>query len=352
MALFLPLFLFFLETIYKETFVTSHKIFHHTFIPNTIYEENFGEKKYTVCSDKNGFKIKCGSNNDYKKFDIAFIGDSMTEGKSTFEESFVGLIANEFPDLKIVNLGVQSYSPTIYLSKIRYYLKEGITFKRLIVYIDIGDIQDEAFYFTENGKVMYGSKRLNIIENVLETIRKKNVSLLIKQKFNKLFPETYKGLWVLKNLIIYQQRNEPRTEKNLVEDINHPRSAWTYNNKISVAYGKMGVEGAIKKTISQMDKLFKLTKQNGIKLSVAVYPWPAQILFYVENSRQVKIWKKFCENKCEFFINSFPSFFNISKEIGKQETVDQFFIKKDMHFNLAGNEILYLDFIKTFNKGY
>ena len=173
----------------------------------------------------------------------------------------------------------------------------------------------------------------------------------MKQKFKIFFPQTYKGLWVLKNLIIYQQKNEPMpmTTKH---DINVPRSAWTYNNKISVGYGELGVEGAIKKTISQMNELYKLTEQNGIKLSVAVYPWPAQILFDVENSRQVKIWKKFCENKCEFFINSFPSFFNISKEIGKQETVDQFFIKKDMHFNLAGNEILYLDFIKTFNKGY
>ena len=68
------------------------------------------------------------------------------------------------------------------------------------------------------------------------------------------------------------------------------------------------------------------------------------------DSKQVQIWKKFCENKCEFFINSFPSFFNISKEIGKQKTIDQFIIKGDIHYNLAGNEILYLDFVKIFKK--
>ena len=199
-------------------------------------------------------------------------------------------------------------------------------------------------------RCLYNNKRCRInVHCKGGTMRKKNVLLLMKRKLKKFFPLTYKGLWVFKNLIIHQQKNEPRKKHQTIER-NVSRSAWTYNSKISVGYGELGIEGAIKKSISLMEELYELTKQNNIKLSVAVYPWPAQILFDVENSRQVKIWKKFCENKCEFFINSFPSFFNISKEIGKQETVDQFFIKKDMHFNLAGNEILYLDFVKIFKK--
>ena len=98
-----------------------------------------------------------------------------------------------------------------------------------------------------------------------------------------------------------------------------------------------------------MQELHKLTEQYGIKLSVAVYPWPGQVLFDVENSKQVKIWKKFCENRCEYFINSFPSIFNLSKKIGKQKTIDKLYIKHDVHYNYAGNKLLYLDFLKVFN---
>ena len=50
------------------------------------------------------------------------------------------------------------------------------------------------------------------------------------------------------------------------------------------------------------------------------------------------------------FINSFPSFFNLSKKIGKQGTIDKLFIKGDIHYNYAGNEVLYLDFLKVFKK--
>ena len=63
------------------------------------------------------------------------------------------MIANKLPDLKIANLAVSSYSPSIYLTKVRYFLEKGITFKRLIVYLDISDIQDEVIYLIENGKV-------------------------------------------------------------------------------------------------------------------------------------------------------------------------------------------------------
>ena len=99
-----------------------------------------------------------------------------------------------------------------------------------------------------------------------------------------------------------------------------------------------------------MQELYKLTQQHGIKLSVAIYPLPQQVLFDVENSKQVQIWKKFCENRCEYFINSFQSFFNLRKEIGKQKTVDKMYIKHDVHYNYLGNEVLYLDFLKVFKK--
>ena len=46
------------------------------------------------------------------KFDIAFIGDSFTEGVSLeYKNTFVGQISNYLSNYKIANLGVVSYSP-------------------------------------------------------------------------------------------------------------------------------------------------------------------------------------------------------------------------------------------------
>ena len=79
-----------------------------------------------------------------KEFDIAFIGDSFTEGVGVdYEDTFVGRIENKFDNLKIANLGVVSYSPSIYFTKLRYLLENGYKFKRVIIYFDISDIYDD-----------------------------------------------------------------------------------------------------------------------------------------------------------------------------------------------------------------
>ena len=66
-------FLFFVEYFFKlKKLRIPHKIFHHTLAPNKIFYDHWGEYKHKICTDKNGFKIKCGSNS-HKDFDIAFI---------------------------------------------------------------------------------------------------------------------------------------------------------------------------------------------------------------------------------------------------------------------------------------
>ena len=193
--------IFFIEYFFKNKQRIPHKIFHHTFAPNQAFKDHWGHE-FKICTDDNGFRIKCDGNS-YKNFDIAFIGDSFTEGVGVnFEESFVGKIANKFPDLKIANLGVVSYSPSMYLTKVRYYLEKGITFKRLIVYVDISDIQDDALYSIENGKV----KKIAYLDEKRNIASSLPLSRRIRNKLNLHFPITYKGLWILKNLILYQKQ--------------------------------------------------------------------------------------------------------------------------------------------------
>ena len=69
----------------------------------------------------------------------ALRADSFTEGTPIeYEDSFVGLF-EEKTGYKTANLGIVSYSPKIYLSKINFLLKEGFKFDHVVVFIDNRD---------------------------------------------------------------------------------------------------------------------------------------------------------------------------------------------------------------------
>ena len=91
-------------------------------MPNVNYKNNTGfEGKFIICTNNHGFRDSCNKKNVSKNFDIGFMGDSFVEGYSVnFEESFVGIFTENRKNLKIANLGVSSYSPKIFYSKLNF----------------------------------------------------------------------------------------------------------------------------------------------------------------------------------------------------------------------------------------
>ena len=118
---------------YERLIRIDHKFYHHTLKANVKYDKTPSfEKYYTLCTDNHGFKYKCGFKRN-KEFEIAFLGDSFVEGVSlNYEKTFVGIFENK-KKLSVANLGVTSYAPNIYLSKVKYLLDNGFNFKHLIV---------------------------------------------------------------------------------------------------------------------------------------------------------------------------------------------------------------------------
>jgi hypothetical protein len=69
-------------------------------------------------------------------------------------------------------------------------------------------------------------------------------------------------------------------------------------------YGMVGLE----KSKEHLSSLASLLKNHGIKLTLAVYPWPDQIINHDLHSRHVAFWKAWAiENKVDF-LNYFPDF--------------------------------------------
>ena len=65
-----------------------------------------------------------------------------------YEKTFVGIF--EAKNISVANLGVTSYAPNIYLSKVKYLLDNNYKFKHLIVFIDISDVFDDNTVYKLN----------------------------------------------------------------------------------------------------------------------------------------------------------------------------------------------------------
>ena len=105
----------------------------------------------------------------------------------------------------------------------------------------------------------------------------------------------------------------------------------------------MGVEGGIAKALAQMDKLHIVLSEKNIPLSVGVYPWPQQLLYDKEDSRQVAVWRDWCENKCRRFFNHFSALVAYKRE--HPNFLRDLFIWGDIHYNSFGNELIARDLV-------
>ena len=316
----------------EERYRVIDETFHHSLLPNYDGLGVWGGRQYRICTNTLGFKDTCDkSRQTINHADIAFIGDSFTEGIGlSFEDTFVGQISLARPDLKIINMGVSSYSPSIFLAKVKWYVNQGLKFKELIAYIDISDIQDEGvLYIYEDG-----------------VVRDKYTTDLIysaKIKLKKNFRLTYFMLKIIRSMILKRS--------NLSLDIINysTRGEWTYV-RYPNGYGEEGVDVAINKTINIMNELYMFLNERGIKLSIGIYPWPNQLRHDVANSKQVIIWKDFCKNRCVNFYNSFDTFFSLKEKIKGDAFYETYFFQNDVHFNNRNStSVIAKDFLKSYN---
>ena len=328
----------------------AHLVYHHELKKNlnkfTWYNNVF---KHQICTDIYGFKTSCKENKrDMKKSDFAFIGDSFTEGLGlNYEDTFVGMFANRRKDQKIVNLGVESYSPKIYYKKIQYLINDGFVFKNLIIFFDISDILNENFYtidehgnISTRGKLDNNSKIYSDYKFLFRMKKLLKENFVISYFLYRQFKIKIKNL-NHKNL---QNSYEIFNDKHLI----HARS--TFENKYSNR-DKRWIEFGKKESLKYIDEIYKLGKKNNFTISLAVYPWPSQILYDNDTARKTlgQFWRDYCDNKCKYFINYLEVFHDLKKERSSENIVKDYYFKSDVHFNQKGNHLIFLGLDKIIN---
>ena len=198
----------------------------------------------------------------------------------------------------------------------------------LIVFIDISDIQDELVY--ENfipHKPELKSFCSTLAENILTFVKENSFILSISTKKsagNSNNPDN-------KHAIPGRPSTEPAVNGfSSDKDYQKERPRWTFDDEVYRKWGKRGIGLAIQ----NMQKLYDLCNRNGIKLTIAVYPWPDQIRQNDLECKQVLIWKDFAQLHQIRFIDFFPDF------IAAQDTsvIKKYFIEGDVHWNEQGHK--------------
>lgn len=337
------------DPIYHKKQRVRHDFFHHTLAPNIDYKKTgWGPKIYRLCTDEWGLKYKCNtkSKNTYK---LAIIGDSFVEGIGIpYEETFAGIInLKTIPE--IANLGVSSYSPKIYYSKLKYFIEKGFKFNHVIIFVDVSDLIDDmnSYVLLRDGKVR--DKKWN-----------KKVEWYINAKFPVLdqliFKFTKNNRYRATDTILTPLKIFISNENLKIEDIKkiydkkmNLRAMWTYTNETKIKGYDYGIDQGIEEQIRTMDMIYDYLADKKIKLSIAVYPWPQTILYDVPYNKHVKIWEEFCKRRCVNFINHYPLFMNINDSDEKKiEIIKKYYQLGDIHFNAEGNKLIAEDFLKKF----
>lgn len=329
-------------------------IYTHTLSPNFDGYDAWGSTPFRIFTNSLGFRDGLARHvpliADRKR--IVFMGDSFTESLGVpYEQSFVGRFAQAFPELDVLNAAVSTYAPSVYYEKLKHYLEAGLRFDEVVVYVDIADIQDEAILYKYDDR---GVLELGIFDESAEKcapIARPPVPASPRGWLDKTF---YIADFLSQST--YSRKLAAAIERASLEELaksgsvysrDWGRASWTYNEN-AACYGRLGVEGAIDKAKRQMDRLYELLSSYGAALSVGVYPWPQQLLYDNENSKQVRIWREWCQRKCERFFDHFPAFFRYKEN--EPDVVRKLYFWGDMHFNALGNRILADDLIEKYRQ--
>ncbi|MCF8352027.1 MAG: hypothetical protein K9H15_12725 [Bacteroidales bacterium] len=327
-----------------NAFRAPHFYYHHTLLPNQKIQTTWdAEHYYTFITNSMGFrdseKRKVPLTSDNKR--ILLIGDSHTEGVGVeFEDSFAGIMRDSLKqqNVELLNAAAVSYSPRLYYLKVKYLIEEGgMDFDKLIVCIDISDIQNELAYENfEPGHPTFIKQfafKLNKFFNnnsfVYHSIRK-----LLKQREIDDFYKKAERTDENPKTDLYSGFFDEYHDSELLRNREfHNIGLWYLDREV---FEKWGRQGLIKEKW-HMAKLAELCREKFIGLTIVVYPWPVQIVAGDLESIQVQFWQRFSKEYKTGFVNLFPAFFEGAPEVN---VVEKYYIPGDVHFNEKGHELV------------
>ena len=321
----------------------SDPVRHHAYKPNCSFTDHWGKAWYDFSTNSLGMrdeKIRDVPLTDSQPR-ILLLGDSFTEGQLAWKESYAGMIAARLPQYDFLNGGVGSYAPSNYLNVARKALAAGVEIDEVIVFLDTGDTADEAAFYrdTDTSGAVAGPLH-----------QRWNTSWYAKLRYliaKHLLLTNHVVEYIERQLVAHGHYHLTMTLLD-VNAFDVEGAAWPYRkvdetDPYPSGYAPLGVDGGIAKEKTKMYSLWQELKQHHIPLTVVVYPYPGQVVHDTVDSRQVLIWRQWCEDKCKRFISLFPAFLS-ARDSCPQDQPGCWYINNyifgDFHYNATGNALV------------
>jgi hypothetical protein len=333
-----------------------HPVYHHALLPNFDGYDNWGDHRYKFYTNSLGFRdasVRSVPASPASRR-VLLIGDSFAEGTGVaFEDSFAGRLfaaGKQLPEpIEFLDAGVISYSPTLYLRKVRYLLDQGLRFDELIVFSDVSDVYDDATnYFChdddpryqahcpEEERAFYASLCGSAATAGCRPEQRLAHSRPPLEAFlTRHFVVTDRLRALAKFRIQHWLGNRKR--EMLAPT---PESAWLFpGGGLERTYAPLGVDGGIARSTEKMRSLADLLRWRGIPLTIVVYPSPVQLARIEPENRQAALWRDFCAGRCTAFIDLTPAF--VAAKQSRDDWYERLFIPGDFHYSPAGHEVMF-----------
>ncbi len=326
-------------------FKIKNDVFHHGLEPFWNGINDWGPRLYPFVTNSLGFMdraprvvpLEAGGPR------LVFIGDSFTQGMGVaYAQTFPGLVETALAPrgVSVLNAAALSYSPIIYYRKMRFYLDHGLALSELAVFIDISDVQDEVFYaFDDRGYVVWNQERKTKEEEANRRYgHEPQPDPLKATAFGRFLGDhTLAAAQAYRQLALFARGDDKNTQ------VGRRRGRWTVDERVFEEYGREGLANAA----IHMDQLLALCRERGIRLTVAVYPWPDQIVTRDLDSRQVRFWREWCTARDVAFLDLFPEFIDGTPAA---EVLARDFITNDVHWNEAGHRRVAEAFLRDYDR--
>jgi hypothetical protein len=301
----------------EKAFRRREIAFHHGLLP-CFDGYTFWHQRYRISTDNLGFKSQPFRQTALSPSRVrtVFLGDSFTEGIGVeYHRTFVGLFDSAYPRQEIVNMGVASYSPKLYKEKLRHYRAAGFEYDRLILCLDISDIQDEIVY---NGMRARLDPRERRLYRFIESMSHYSLSVSLFQRLGRK-TELYN------RVVGYQWK------------YSEERSKWPDDEGVFNEWGKLG----LKMAASNMDTIVDMQRSARKQMVLVIYPWPQQIMSGSFRNQQTSFWRDYCKSNGITLINLFDSFEQACMRMGKEKVMSDYFISGDVHWNENGHAFVF-----------
>ncbi len=294
-------------------------------------------------TDNMGLRIgnKSPLKNKDKK-NIFIFGDSFTYGVGLeYEKTYVGLIESQMKDYNIYNFSVGSYSPSVYLYKLKNVLNNNIKPDKILLFLDLTDVLDEASRWNYN--------RDNNAANLkTDYVYKRSLK---KEKFIK---RNFKILTNISSYLNFHLRTlrdkakiKIKNERKIKTSIQGSFTYIKHNSLDKRFWNNDAFNRGIIKLENRLEEISVISKKINSDLYLIIYPWAETLEFGQEEFDWSEFTKRICiRNQCKV-IDAIPDF-KLYKEQNTNWSNELYFLN-DEHFNHKGASLLFKTVIKNIN---